>query len=105
MALLFFGGKRRTLQNAIAHEGLMRGIKLGLAEVAQRAGERIESLITIGSFDGAVVDVMAELGIDVERTSRLAPTLRAMHAEFGGGHVGDKQCIGVETVGREHAGA
>src|SRR6516165_6846173 len=94
--LLFSGGKRRPLQDAVAHIHLARSIELWLTEIAQRAGERIEALIAIGCFDSAVVGVVAKLYIGVERADRLSPTLRNMHAEFGSGHVSDKQRVGIE---------
>src|SRR6516164_1078309 len=70
---------------------------------ARRRANR--TLVAVCSFDGAVVDVVAKLDTGVERTSRLAPTLRNVKSEFGSGHVSDKQRIGIEPIGREHAGA
>src|SRR6516164_10985787 len=94
-------GKRRALHNAITHVVLVGDVKLVLAKITQRTGNRIKPLVAVFSFSSAVVHVVTKFDIGIERACRLAPAKCDVRAEFGTDHVADDQCIGVEAVWRK----
>ena len=97
------GAERRALQDPLPHVRLAHQVDLVLEEIAQRAADRVETLLAVAALDRAVVDVVAKFDIGIERAGRLAPSLGDVNAELGGQHVADDQRVGVETVGWEWA--
>ena len=100
---LFLSAEGRALQNTFPHIVLVSDVDLILEEVSQRAADRIEALLAVAALDRAVIHVVPELDVGVERARRLAPALRGVKAELGGEHVADDQRVVVEPVRREWA--
>ena len=73
MSVLFLRRERRALQDAIPHVLLAREVDLVLEEIAQRPADRVETLLAVAALDRAVVNVVAEFDIGIERAGRLAP--------------------------------
>ena len=100
---LFLSVERWALQNALAHVVLARNVDLILKEISQRAADRIKAFLAVAAFYRAVIHVVPELDVGIERTRRFAPTQRSVNTEFGGEHVADDQRVVVEAVRRERA--
>ena len=81
---LFLIAEGRALQDTIPHIVLASDVDLVFEEVAQGAGERVETLLAVAALDRAVVHGVPKFDVGVERARRFAPAFRSVKAELGG---------------------